>query len=57
MNKKLTTLLTAGVLLTVSAFGCGFKFGGQKNVTEAPKPQAVITQNYDTIKNKAWSFH
>lgn len=54
MNKKLTTLLTAGVLLTVSTFGCGFKFWGQKNVTEAPKPQAVITQNYDTIKNKAW---
>lgn len=53
MNKKLATLLTAGVLLTVSTFSCGFKFWWQKDSVE-PKQEAVITQNYEAIKNKAW---
>lgn len=53
MNKKFTTLAVTGLLLAVSTLTCGFKFWWQKDST-TPKQEAVITQNYDTVKNKAW---
>ena len=53
MNKKFTTLAVTGLLLAVSTLTCGFKFWWQKDST-TPKQEAVITQNYESIKNKAW---
>lgn len=51
MNKKFATLLTAGILLAVSTFTCGFKFW-QKEVTNTNTP--VVSQNYETVKDKLW---
>lgn len=51
--KKLTTILGATFLLSVSLFTCGCKFWNKVEKNEV-KPATAITQGYDAVQNKIW---